>query len=177
MLLKARGRGDRRTRLDRPDHQPQHRRLGTDLQKTPPSPRPSSTASCTTPPSSRSPATATACAATATPSPCYAPPSPAAHKVGNSHRRKWGILAILDIRPPHRLTKGSTTLPRSYESILSELKGGLMSLLSLREGRRNRVGCGCAGDDGEPCAKRCTDRTASAVSIPWQRNHLVRGAS
>ena len=54
--------------IDRPDHQPRHRRLGPRSSKTPPSPPPSSTASCTTPPCSRSPATATACAATATPS-------------------------------------------------------------------------------------------------------------
>ena len=41
-----------RTRLDRPDHQPRHRRLGPRSSTTPPSPPRSSTASCTTPPSS-----------------------------------------------------------------------------------------------------------------------------
>ena len=65
-----------------------------------PSPPRSSTASYTTQPSSRSPATATACAATETPSPRYAQPSPAAHKMGNSHRRNWGILAVLDSTGP-----------------------------------------------------------------------------
>ena len=42
------------------------------------------------------PATATACATTATPSTPSDQPSPAAHRVGNSHDHKWGILAILD---------------------------------------------------------------------------------
>ena len=125
-----------RTRLDHPDHQPRHRRLGRRSSKTPPSPPRSSTASYTTPPSSRSPATATACAATATPS--RPPPRP--------HRppTRWGIPIVATGEFSPSLTPGTSAQIRMVSSRWRE-----------RSSRRLRV----------PCPRSNVSSTSTTVAL------------